>query len=85
MLAAVAAWAIARQRIPAKRKAKVPLGEVLRDRRRRRRRMNRMAANEDTTSVRRNARTVTTTCSANTPRTAGVVDVKDMTGKFRCD
>jgi hypothetical protein len=46
--------------------------------------MNRMAASEDKTSVRRNARTVTTTWRAKTPRTAAVVEVKDMSEGFGC-
>jgi len=78
MRAAVAACAIARQRIPANKKAKVPLGDVRPDRRREPRRMNRMAASDDTSSVRRNARTVTATWRAKTPRTAGVVESNDM-------
>ena len=46
--------------------------------------MNRMAASEDMSSVRRNARTVTTTWRAKTPRTADVVEVKDMSKGFGC-
>jgi chorismate-pyruvate lyase len=69
--------------MPGIRKANVPLGEVLRARWREARRMNKMAAKEDMSSVRRNARTVTTTWRAKTPRTADVVEVRDMS--VRCD
>lgn len=79
-LAAVAAWAIARQITPTLRKANVPRGEVLREFWRERRRRKRRVARPATRTKRRNARTATTTCSAKTARTVAETELRDIGG-----
>jgi hypothetical protein len=77
-LAAMAAWAMARQRTPMLRKANVPFGEVLREACRERRRMKRRAARLATIKKTRKASTVTTTWRAKTARTVAGTEVKDI-------
>lgn len=77
-LAAVAAWAIAKQSTPMLRKVNVPLGDVFREAYRERRRMKRSAARLAVIEKTRKARTVTTTWRAKIARTADGVEVKDI-------
>jgi hypothetical protein len=77
-LAAVAAWATARQSTPMLRKAKVPFGEVFREACRERRYIKRRAARLATSKKTSKASTVTTTWRAKTARTAAGTEVKDI-------
>lgn len=69
---------MARQRMPRRRKARVPFGEVLLERWREARWVKSVMARDVNTRVRRKARTATTTCRANTPRTADRAEDKDI-------
>ena len=81
-LAAVAACAIARQRTPMLRKARVPFGEVLREAWRERRRRKRIIARLAVIKKTRNARIDTTTWRAKMALTAAGDDVRDI---WRCE